>query len=256
MSGLTEEQYKKEYDEAIAKIDAASGQTDTTEQILDEVPKAAEPEKVEPEEKAEPVDPVKSETDLIREELEKTKKALKDTQAWGTKSQQRLAEIERERQAAEREATRPAILEANPDLADAIRHVVNDPAPQLQREQQEDEWKYVVAKAHPGIFDDSLDKELEKAVYDRLTALGDAISDPIVAIREITAEKLAFTERQIGKRFIIEQEKQKDKQALSVPKLGGSAERTNPSKDDSEVQRIKSMSDADFAKEVRKAKGY
>lgn len=251
MSDLTEEQYKKEYDEAVAKIDSAAEPAITEPQKIEVEPVL----KVENEAKVELVaEPLTFEA--LQRDLEATKKALKDTQAWGTKNQQRLAEIERERQAAERERTKPAILEANPDLAEAIRYVASDPEPQLQQEDRETVWRETVAKVHPGIFDADIDKELESSLMERLTALGDAISDPLVVIREITEGKLAFAERQIGKRFTIEAQKQAQKQAMSIPGQGGGTERVSVDKELAEVNRIKNMSDADFAKEVKKAKGY
>ena len=248
MSGLTEEQYKAEYDKAIEAIDSATKGEPVKEEpeVITEAPKDAQ---VEEEKTPDPLD-------VIRQELEQTKKALKDTQAWGTKSQQRLAEIERQRQADERERTKPAILQANPELADAIKYVASDPEPVQQRQRQHEDWMETIDKAHPGIFSTDIDPELEQALKERLEKLGDAISDPLIAIREIAAEKVAFTERQIGKRFIVEQEKQQKKQAMSVPKLGGGAERVTLDKDASEVNRIKNMSDAEFAREVKKAKGY
>lgn len=253
MSDLTEEQYKKEYDEAVAKIDSAAEPAITETQEVKTEPEIKADVKVDAKEEPK-VEPVTLEA--LQKDLEATKKALKDTQAWGTKNQQRLAEIERERLLAERERVKPAILEANPELADAIRYVASDPEPRLQQEDKAAGWRETVAKAHPGIFDATLDPELEASLMERLTALGDVISDPLVAIREITEGKLAFAERQIGKRFTIEAQKQAQKQAMSIPGQGGGVERVSVDKELAEVNRIKNMSDAEFAKEVKKAKGY
>ncbi len=247
MTDLTDEQYKAEYDKAAAALDSAAEQSIAVEPAITEEPASVEEVKAAPE-----VDPVAE----LRARLEKTEKALKDTQAWGTKSQQRLAEIERERVLAEREREKPGILEANPDLADAIRYVQNDPTPLLQQQDRQAQWMETINRAHPGIFDAGIDPDLEAELMTRLTNLGDARYDPLVAIREITEGKLAFTERQIGRRFAIEAEKQAKKSAMSVPNLGGGADRTTLDRDASEVNRIKNMSDADFAKEVRKVKGY
>lgn len=239
------EQYQKEYDEAAAKLDAAE---------------SGEPEAITAPE-LEPVEAVVEETkpdplEELRAKLEKTEKALKDTQSWGTKNAQRLAEIERDRERREREATRPEILESNPDLEDAIRYVTSDPTQKHQIEKQQQEWQAMVATAHPGIFDLSIDPELEAALVARRESLGDAWHDPLVAIREITAEKLAFTERQVGKRFAIESQKQAQKSAMSVPGAGGGASRTAVDPEVEAAQRILKMSDAEFAAEVRRVKGY
>lgn len=232
-------QYKREYDEALAKLDG------TAEATTPEPEPEKEPEPVPEEIKTEMPDPLAE----VRAELEKTKKALNDTKAWGTKNAQRLADIERDR----REAAKPEILEANPGLDDAIRYVTEAPKHEAERHQQD--WAAMVQFAHPGIFDVSIDPELEAALVAKRDALGEAWLDPMTAIREITAEKLAFTERQVGKRF-VEAAKQSQKRAMSVPGAGGSANRTAPDPEQESVQRIRDMSDADFAKEVRRVKGY
>jgi len=250
----TDEIYQKEYAEAAAKLEAAeAGQPEaiTEPEAQPETVEATEPAKLEAEE-AKQSDPLEE----LRIKLEKAERSLKDTQAWGTKNAQRLAEIERDRERREREETKPGILEANPDLEDAIRYVTSDPAPQRQMEQKQQEWQTIVATAHPGIFDVSIDPELEAALVAKREILGDAWYDPLVAIREITAEKLAFTERQVGKRFAIESQKQAQKSAMSVPGAGGSASRTTVDPEAEAVQRISKMSDAEFAAEVRRVKGY
>lgn len=239
-----DEQYKKEYDEALAKLDGTAVEATTPEPEPEPV-KDAEKEPVIEEPKLEP-DPLAE----VKAELEKTKKALHDTKAWGTKNAQRLAEIERER----REAAKPEILEANPGLDEAIRYVTE--APKLEAEQRQMDWSAMVQTAHPGIFDVSIDPELEAALIAKRDALGEAWFDPLVAIREITAEKLAFTERQVGKRFAIEAAKQAQKSAMSVPGAGSSASRAPSDPEQEAVQRILNMSDAAFAEEVRRVKGY
>lgn len=243
-----DEQYQQEYNDALATIDGAAEATTPAEPET-----VAEPEQaaIEAETPA-TVDPLEE----LRTKLEKTEKALRDTQSWGTKNAQRLAEIERERVERERAAARPEILDANPDLADAIRYVTTDPTPQHQIERQRQIWQEAVQTAHPGIFDLSIDPELEAAVVARREAVGDAWNDPLVAIREITAEKLAFTERQVGKRFAIESAKQAQKSAMSVPGTGGSASRAAVDPDAEAAHRILKMSDAEFAAEVKRVKGY
>lgn len=240
-----DDDYKKEYNEAVAKLEGTAPET----------PEATTPPEEKPEPEKEPViEEIKTDAPdplaELRTKLEKTEKALNDTKAWGTKNAQRLAEIERER----REAAKPEILDANPELADAIRYVTE--TPQIESKQKQLEWREIVETAHPGIFDVSIDPELETALVAKRDALGDAWFDPLVAIREITAEKLAFTERQVGKRFAIEAAKQAQKSAMSVPGAGGGAARTASDPEQDEVQRVLKMSDAEFAKEVRRVKGY
>lgn len=256
---MQDEAYQAEYDKAAAALEAAAN----GEPVAITAPGAVvtpEPEKVEaapsdPETKpAEPeVDPIAE----MRARLEKTEKALKDTQAWGTKNAQLLKEIERERQRQERETAKPAILDANPELADAIRYVASDPAPQQQANDRQQQWLEAVDKAHPGIFNLPDEDELVKAVLARRQAMADEWDDPLVAIREITAEKLAHTERQIGKRYMAEAAKTAQKSAMSVPGAGASVVATAPVDPQKEMaDRYLNMSSADFEKERKRVLGH
>jgi hypothetical protein len=143
-------------------------------------------------------------------------------------------------------------------LADAIRFVANDPAPRQQEAEKHQAWQTAIEKVHPGIFEKSIDPDLEKAIRTRFDAIGPAVQDELEAIRVITEEKLAFNERQIGKRFAAEAAKQAKVSAMTVPGAGagGGSSRVPPDAALAEVERIKNMSDADFAKEVRRVKGF
>lgn len=259
-------EYQKEYDKAAAELEAAANAT-TARDAAGKFTKA-EPEKVEPEQKPEEAkpDPAKEpeKTDKpdelaeLRARVEKAEKIAKDNQAWATKLAQERAQEKREREQREREANKPAILDANPGLDEAIRYVAQEPVakPETSEEKQA-KWAAAVETAHPGIFTAELDPELEKAIVERLSALDPASRlDPLVAIREITAEKLAHGERQIGKRFAAESAKLKEKSAMSVPGAGaGSGAKAPVDAQLAEVDRIRNMSDADFAREVRRVKG-
>lgn len=254
------EEYQKEYDEAAAKLEADAQAT--TARGADGKFTKPEPVQAAPEIEKQPetVEPVKEEADpikLLEERVAKAEKIAKDNQAWATRLAQERAEEKRARAAAEREALKPAILDANPELADAIRYVAHDTAPQDKEAARQQDWQTAIEKAHPGIFDKSIDPELEKAISERFQAIGADVQDPLVAIREITAEKLAFTERQVGKRFAAEAAKQAKVSAMTVPGAGaGGGARTTPDTALAEVERIKNMSDADFAKEVKRVKGF
>jgi hypothetical protein len=258
---MEQDEYQKQYDAAAAELEAAANPTTArddkgqfakaTPEATPEKPEPETPEvKPEPEVKAEP-DPLEE----IRQKLEKTEKALKDTQAWGTKNAQALAQIQREAEERKRAAERPAILDANPELEEAIKYV--RPEPVNHDAEIGQAWNMAVHTAHPGIFDKSIDPELERAILARFDAVPEARTDPLIAIREITAEKLAFTERQLGKRFASESQKAAQKSAMSVPGAGASGAKTPPPDADlAEKNRILNMTDAEFAKEVRKVKGY
>ena len=253
------EEYQKEYDEAAAKLEADAQAT--TARGADGKFAKAEPTVVVPEpEKTPEAEPVKEEVPdplaELRARLEKTEKIAKDNQAWATKMAQEAAQLRKEREEQQRAAAKPAILDANPELADAIRYVAQDPTPQQQEAEREQAWRTAVEKVHPGIFDKSIDPDLEKALMERFQATPD-IQDPLVAIREITAEKLAYTERQVGKRFAAEAAKQAKVSAMTVPGAGaGGGARTAPDAALADVERIKNMSDAEFAREVKRVKGF
>lgn len=259
---MTDEEYQAEYDKAAAELEAAANPT--TPRGPDGKFAKAEPEKVEPEKTPDPVkeeakvpaeepekpDPIKA----LEERVAKAEKIAKDNQAWATRLAQERAQEKREREAADRAANKPAILDANPGLDEAIRHVVNDPVEREQEVDKKAQWTAIVEKAHPGIFQLSDDDELVKALVAKRS---EEWQDPLVAIREITAEKLAHAERQVGKRFAAEAAKLAQKSAMSVPGAGGGSGVMAPvDKQLEEVQRIQKMSDTEFAAEVRRVKGY
>jgi hypothetical protein len=262
MSDLSpEEQYQKEYKEAMEKLDStdAGKQPAATIEPAKTEPVAQEPAKAAPAtpEAAKTADEPPETLAEIKARLEKAEKALKDTQAWGTKNAQQLAEIRKQQEKTQRDASRPAFLDANPELEEVVKYVVNDPAPQQQAAQKHDSWMQTIEAAHPGIFAKDADPELVEALVKKRDENPDAWNDPLVAIRDIAAEKVAYTERQVGKRFAIEAQKQAEKSAMSVPAANGNgAARKAPDADAEAVNRIKNMSDADFAKEVKKVKGY
>lgn len=257
-----DEQYQKEYDAAAAALEAAAnGQTvaTTAEPEVKTEPIAETPAvEVKTEDPATQPEVKHEETaEELRIRLEKAEKALKDTQAWGTKKAQELARIQRERELAQREASKPQILETNPEIEDAIRYVVSDPTPQIHAEDKRNEYLEIVDKAHPGIFSADADPELVDAILARQKTGGADWSDPLVAIAEITAEKLAHAERQFSKRFEAEAAKLQQKSAMSIPTASSTpVAPQQANKQIEEVNRIMKMSDAEFAAEVRRVKGY
>jgi hypothetical protein len=264
---VNDEEYQKEYDKAAAELDAAAQAT--TARGPDGKFAKVEPATVETPAAAEAVQPAATveepakveEPDALAElraRVEKAEKIAKDNQAWATRMAQEAAQLKREREQAAREAAKPAILDANPELADAIRFVANDPAPRQQEAEKHQAWQTAIEKVHPGIFEKSIDPDLEKAIRTRFDAIGPAVQDELEAIRVITEEKLAFNERQIGKRFAAEAAKQAKVSAMTVPGAGagGGSARVPPDAALAEVERIKNMSDADFAREVKRVKGF
>ncbi len=251
-------EYQKEYDKAYAALDEGVKPAPAEEEKKAEAEVAPEL-KTDPaeEQKSEEVTPETSEIAELRARVEKAEKIAKDNQAWATKLAQERAAEKREREAQQREASKPAILDANPELADAIRHVVSDPTSRHQEEQQTNQYESVINKAHPGIFDEGVDPELRSKIAERWKGLGETAADPLEVVRVITEEKLAHAERVIGKRFAAESAKEKQKSAMGVPGAGSSAVSKAPIDAQlAEVQRIQNMSDAEFQKERRRVMGY
>jgi hypothetical protein len=236
-------EYQKEYEAAMAKLDAG--------EKLDEVKVETPPVEVTPEIKEPPKEetPAVSEIDELREKVAKAEKMAKDNQAWATRVSQEASELRRQREQEKREATKPTILDANPELADAIRYVNEEP----KRDETAD-FAWVVESAHPGIFAKEIDPELEAAIITRIEANPSAKANPLEFIRIVTEEKLSATERQVGKRFAAESSKLAQKSAMSVPSAS-SGVKTSIDAELESVNRIKNMSDAEFAKEVKRAKG-
>lgn len=206
-----------------------------------------------------PADPPKPADELaeLKARVERAEKIARDNQAAFTKAAQEAAALKRAQEQRDRDANKPAILEANPDLADAIRYVASDPAPQQQAEAARAAYQSTIEKAHPDAFSTDMAPELQDAIAKAWQGLGEAAQDPLEVVRVITQEKLAFTERQVGKRFAAEAARQQEKSAMTVPGAGKSTVAADPvDKQLEEVKRIQNMSDADFAKEVRRVKGY
>jgi hypothetical protein len=220
MNEQQDEAYQREYDEALAKLEAGTSPDEIIPKPAEAEPEVKAEEKQEPvaEKKPEAVEPEKAEPDPLkelREKAEKLEKALKDTQAWGTRNAQELAELRKERERQQREAQKPQILEQQPELEEAIRFVTHDPAASSE------DW-----------------------------------SDPLVMIREVSAEKLALTERQLARKYEAEKAKSAQKSAMSIPGAGGSSAPKATDPEQETAQRYQSMSSADFEKEKQRIRGY
>lgn len=189
--------------------------------------------------------------DQVRERLASAEKALRDTKAWGTRKAQEAAELRRAQDEAVRQANRPAILDANPDLADAIRHVAQEDGARQTNEQQiaAQQWQDTVRAAIPDI-DELLDNEdFHVAMQSR--AQHPEWSNPLIAIREINAEiraRAAFGAQQAAKAA----EADKKRGAATMPS-GGAKQVLQPvPQDEEQLRKFKNMNSDEFAREVRR----
>jgi len=271
------EEEQRQYDEAAAALEAAANQATTARDAGGRFAPAPAPAPAEPaaapaaeptpadppaagdkpaDPPAEPAKPV-DELAELKARLEKAEKVARDNQAAFTKAAQEAAALRRQQEQRDREANKPAILEANPELAEAIRYVATDPAPQHQAAERAAAFQSTIEKAHPDAFSTDMPEELQQAIAAAWQGLGNDAQDPLNVVRVITQEKLAFHERQVGKRFAAEAARQQEKSAMSVPGAGKSSVAVAPVDAQlAEVKRIQNMSDADFAAEVRRVKGY
>lgn len=249
-------EYQRQYDEAAAKLDAAALPAITA-------PAEAAPVTPAPDAQAKPaevVPPAVVTPDPIAEltaRVEKAEKIAKDNQAYATRMAQEAAQLRRQQDAREREAAKPAILDANPELAEAIRYVAADPAPAQQQADFKAAYQSVIEKAHPDAFSSAMPQELQTAITAAWEGLGDDAQDPLNVVRVITEQKLAHAEQLIGKRFAAEAAKQNEISAMSVPSPGASSVKTAPVDEQlAQAERIKNMSPAEFAKEVARVRGF
>jgi hypothetical protein len=194
----------------------------------------------------------------LEREHEGTKKALNDTKAWASRNAAEVKRLKKEQEERDRRANRPAVLDDNPGLEEAVRYVTGAPAggkPAFDP----DAWADTVGTALPGL-DALLDQN--PALRDKATAkareLGEAWNDPIVAIRELGAlqieherTRVATAAREAAARDFETRRKQQTAMS-SVP--GNGATRQAPPVD--QAQRYATMSSADFEKERRRVMGY
>lgn len=229
MSDRTPEE-QKAYDEEMKRLEAAAP--------AKELEKASE-QKVEP---------------VTKADVEKLEKALKDTQRWAHQNAAEVARLKREAEERKHSETRPAILDANPGLEDAIKHV----APKVQEKSKDEVWLESVQRAIPDVEGLLADAQFHAKAKTKQAELGEAWTDPLIAIRELSDLRAGHIRDQALQGAIEQarkdfEEKSQKRSAMSVP--GGSGAKASPEKDD-EAERIRNMSDADFRKMRAKTLGF
>lgn len=254
-------EYKRQYDEAAAKLDAAAEPAITapvevaapaSPAATTETPATPAAEVAPPAEATAP-DPMAE----LTARLERAEKMVKDNQAYATRMAQEAAQLRRQQDAREREAAKPAILDANPELADAIRYVAADPAPAQEQADYRTAYQSVIERAHPDAFAEAMPKELQDAIASAWEGLGDGAQDPLNVVRVITEQKLAHVERLNGQRLAAEVAKQNQISAMSVPSPGASSVAVAPV--DAQLalaQRIHNMTDREFEAEAKRVRGF
>lgn len=227
-------EYDKAYQEEMKRLEAGAKET----------PKKEEPDK-----------PITPEKDVSKADLEKLEKALKDTQRWAHQNAAEVSRLKKEAEERKRTESRPAILDANPGLEDAIKHVVPTPEPKSKDEI----WVETVQRVIPDVESLLTDQSFHAKAKARQAELGEAWMDPLIASRELS-DLRAVHMRDQALQGAVEQarkdfeEKSQKRSAMAVP--GGSGAKPAPKVVDDGVERYRTISDAEFRKERAKVMGY
>lgn len=246
---MSDTEYQKEYDAAMAKLEAdASGKSTTTASTTTSEAKTTDAPLAK-DAKTEAPD-IAAEMERLRKETESNAKALKDTKAAFTRTSQELAALKREKEQEKHAAARPAILDANPGLEEAIRHVKPDPKPDPMAQ-----VAGVIEKAIPDL-ERMLDDAEFKAKVDAARPSDGAWADPLIAIRDITAVRSDFIrDKAVSTARADFEKKSKKLGAMEVDGGTGGAGGSDTKQVDA-AKAVWAMSATDFAKQRAKTLGY
>jgi hypothetical protein len=235
MSEVQKDTYQEEYDAAMAKLEAGDTSTST---VVKEETHEAETQTTE-------------QTIVTKEEFDKLQKALKDTQRWAHKNSTELATLKREREELIKQQSRPAILDDNPGLEEAIKHIASP------KEEVNPNSALIgtLEKALPeldGLLDVPEFKEQFLAL--RKDSIDEWLDDPLTAIRDINNLQTTYKSDKARNDALKDYEaKQKKLGSMTVP--GGSGGK-GISKEVDEAQLWRDMPKAEFDKKRAKTLGY
>lgn len=267
MSDTTNAEYQAEYDKAMAELDAAAeGKAPEATTVTAAEPEASEAAATQAQTPAEQqvseVDELRRQLEEARKEAEAKAKALSDTQRWAHENARRVKEMERQSR------QKPELLQQIPELEDAVKFVsqTNAEVEQEARQQSYEASLNIVFSAHPDAPELLRnDPEFLKAMEARRESVGAETFDtnPVVMIREITAEKLARAKRQADadKQVAIEaarkdaEAKAKAKASMTMPGAASGASRT-PSSSAMSADDVWKMSAEDFRRMQSKVTGF
>ncbi len=261
MTEAEQQEYDAAYQAEMDKLGAAAGgdttTTEATEPASDKQTTESESTAAATDAQAladaEANDPVKKQDARITS----LEKALNDTKRWASQKDAEVKRLRKEQEERERAANRPQVLDDNPGLEEAIRHV-SGARPAAAPEAAQQTWADTVATALPEL-DALLEQNPELQIKAKALAqtLGDDWDNPIIAIRELGRlqrdheRAVTSTAAQAAAQRDFQQKGQK-KTAMQMP--SGSPAR-QPAKVDA-VKEIEEMSHADFQKMRAKVLGY
>lgn len=253
-------EYQAEYDKEMKRLEAEAGaNTDKKVDKPDTTTSKAD-DKADEKTAEKKADDAKTETAAeLTARVEKAEKALKDTQRWGHENAARVKRLEKEAEDRKHAAKRPEILDANPQLEEAIKHVAGTKADEKPPQEQ---WFESVTVAIPDVNTLLGDKDFYAQAAAKKAELGSEWDNPLIAIRELSAMRTEHLSKQnvqaaveaARKDFEV---KSKKRTAMEVPGgSGGKDASTTTSKEDEEVKRFRTMSTADLNKERSRVLGY
>lgn len=246
-------EYDEAYNKEMKRLEAEAGKDANKADKADTITSKADDKADKPAEKKAEIES----TDELKARLEKAEKAIKDTQRWGHENAAEVKRLKREAEERKHAETRPAILEANPGLEDAIKHVAG-----TRTESEADAkaaWLSTVSRAVPDVEKLLGDQDFHAKASARKAELGAEWDDPITAIRELSSlktEHLSNRASQVAveaarKDFEV---KAKKRNAMEVP--GGSGGKDPAIKGDDAADRFRTMTKEEFAKERSRVMGY
>lgn len=240
-------EYKDAYDKEMQRLEAEANKE--TKPKEGEVAKETETPSPKEEKQATPdlSEDVKKAIAEQSQQIEKLNKSVRDTRRWGHENALMVKKLNAELEAERKARTKPAILDANPGLEEAISHIAGP------KEVPADNggWLRAVSKAIPDVESLLADEAFYKKAESRKGELGAEWDDPFIAIRELSDLKSSHLRdkavqtatEQARKDF---EAKAKKRPAMEVP--GGSGGDMDNQKQIDEAERIRTLPKAEFDK--------
>lgn len=246
-------EYQAEYDKEMLRLEAeAAASPDKPEELkADETPSNADAAEVADKTKA-------ATTDLppeVKKQIETLEKRVSETQRWGHQNAAEVARLKREADTRKHAETRPAILDANPGLEDAIKHVA---APTTQ-ETPEQRWLSAVTHAIPDAESLLADPNFFAKAKEKQSALGPEWDNPLTAIRELSELKAEHISSRNARAAVESarkdfEAKAKKRNAMDMP--GGSGGKDSEQRQTDEAQKVWDMPAEKFNAMRAKTLGY
>jgi hypothetical protein len=236
-------------DELREAAESVSG--DVVEQAqTEQVENTAQTETVESSDTNEP-EQTEETLEQVRARLASAEKALRDTKAWGTQKAQEAAALRKAQEDAQRELYKPAILDANPELADAIRYVATDDSQKYAQEQNQaaQQWQDTVRAAIPDIDDLLENGDFMEAMKARAQNVD--WSNPLIAIREVNTEIRARAAQAANQAATAARVDTK-RSAASIPSGGTRQVIKTASAEEEQLRKFQNMSNDEIARYAHK----